>query len=157
VAAILERDWSRRIHKCCFGGAPTERRIKAADSEPAAELFDRFVSELWWAGRAWMEEGLVGGVGAQFKNLREQLSARRYETVNDRKISVEPKREMKERLGTSPDEADAFVLLVELLRRRGATAGRRPAAQPTDERLQDRARRYSRIVNPEKEYNHGPH
>lgn len=152
VAAILEREWSRRIHKCSFGGAPTTRRLRAGDAETAAELFDRFVSELWWAGRTWMEAGLVGNLGAQPRTLREQLSARQYETVNDRRISVEPKREMKQRLGTSPDEADAFVLLVELLRRKGAVAGARPA----DDLPRRRAAHYSRMLNPEKEYSHGP-
>lgn len=172
VAAILEKEWSRRIQRCCFGGAPTGRRLKAGEAETSAELFDRFVSELWWAGRAWMEEGLVGNVGAQCKTLREQLSARQYETVRERQISIEPKHAMKERVGYSPDEADAFVLLVELLRRKGATAGTAARAgangnghghdtnsqagrRESDDPQVQRAVHYSRIANPEKEYAHG--
>jgi hypothetical protein len=157
VAAILEKDWSRQIHKCNFGGGVTGRLLKLGDSETSDQLFDRFVSELWWAGRAWMEEGLVGNVTSSFKTLREQLSARQYETVKDKKISIEPKKEMKERLGYSPDEADAFVMLVELLRRKGATAGSAFSAATGGKR--DAARRmavrYSRIVNPAKEFSYG--
>lgn len=156
VAAILQKEWGA-INKCNFGGLPTDRRVKNADTEVANELFDRFVSELWWSVRAWMEEGLVGGVTGSFKALREQLSARQYETVKDKKISIEPKREMKERLGYSPDEADAFAMLIELIRRKGATAGSAAKAGigHSDKLLLKRAVAYSRIANPEKEYAHG--
>jgi hypothetical protein len=158
VAAILQKEWGA-IQKCNFGGAPTDRRIKQADTEVSHELFDRFVSELWWAGRAWMEEQLVGGVTARFKALREQLSARQYETVKDKKISIEPKREMKERLSYSPDEADSFVLLIELLRRKGAVAGSaaKTGAASADQRLLRRAVAYSRIANADREFAHGDH
>jgi len=156
VYAILQKEWGA-VNKCNFGGAPTDRRVKNSDTELANELFDRFVSELWWSVRAWMEEGLVGGVTGKFKALREQLSARQYETVKDKKISIEPKKEMKERLGYSPDEADAFALLVELLRRKGATAGSaaKAGAGHADKALLKRAVAYSKALNPEKEYSHG--
>lgn len=156
VAAILQKEWGA-INKCNFGGAATERRVKNSDSEAANELFDRFVSELWWSVRAWMEEGLVGGVTGHFKDLREQLCARQYETVKDKKISIEPKKEMKERLGYSPDEADAFAMLIELLRRKGATAGSAANVGKghADKALLKRAVAHSRIANPEKEYSHG--
>ena len=154
VAAILEKDWSPLINRCNFGGGATARRLKASDVDDCTELFDRFVSELWWAGRAWMEEGLVGGLDENFQLLRQQLSARQYETVKDRKIRIETKREMKDRLGYSPDEADAFVMVVELLRRKGAIAGKANggAAGSRDERLLRRAVRYSRVIDPDREY-----
>lgn len=170
VAAILEKEWSRQLHRCGFGGAPTDRRIKTADTDTARDIVDRFVSELWWAGRAFMEEGLVGGLSSQFQTLRAQLAAREYETLKEKKISIETKRAMKERLGHSPDEADAFVMLIELLRRKGATAGPRPQpsrpqppARPglgraTLDSADPAARlalRTSRLVDPAREYSHG--
>lgn len=97
---------------------------------------------------------MVGNLGDEFKGLRDQLSSRQYETVKDKKIRIETKKEMKDRLGYSPDEADAFVLLVELMRRKGAVAGR-PAAGVVgnrDDRLLKRAIRYSRIIDPAREY-----
>jgi hypothetical protein len=157
VAAILEKEWSRLIHKCSFGGAATERKLKVSDTDTSDQLFDRFVSELWWAGRAWMEEGLVGNVTSEFKTMREQLGARQYETVKDKKISIETKKDMRERVGYSPDEGDGFCMLIELLRRKGATAGSANSAATgsRDDMLKKRAIRYSRIVNPDKEYRHG--
>jgi len=154
VAAILEKEWSPEINRCNFGGGATERRLKVTDLDDCSELFDRFVSELWWAGRAWMEEGLVGGLNEDFKTLRDQLVARQYETVKDKKIRIETKKEMKERLGYSPDEADAFVMLVELLRRKGGVAGS-PAAGSIgsrDTRMLKRAVKYSNVMNPEREF-----
>lgn len=154
VAAILEKEWSPEISKCNFGAGATDRRMKKTDTENCSELFDRFVSELWWAGRAWMEENLVGGLNEDFKLLRDQLSARQYETVKDKKIRIETKKEMKERLGYSPDEGDAFVLLIELLRRKGAVAGVLPegALGSRDSRLVKRAVRYSNLVDPAREF-----
>ena len=154
VAAILEKEWGADINRCNFGGGATERRLKKADAENCTELFDRFVSELWWAGRAWMEEGLVGSLNEDFKTLRDQLVARQYETVKDKKIRIETKREMKERLGYSPDEADAFVMLVELLRRKGGVAGSAPdgLTGSRDARLLRRAVKYSNLTNPDREF-----
>ena len=65
----------------------------------------------------------MGGLDISQKLLREQLVARQYETVRDKKISIEKKKDMKNRLGYSPDEADAFVMLIELVRRAGGVAG----------------------------------
>jgi len=155
VAAILEKDWAPDINRCNFGGGATDRRLKKTDTEHGSELFDRFVSELWWAGRAWMEEGMVGGLNEDYKMLRDQLAARQYETVKEKKIRIETKREMKERLGYSPDEADAFVMLIELLRRKGAVAGSPIGASghSRDSRMAKRAVKYSDVLNPAREFN----
>ena len=101
-----------------------------------------------------MEEGLVGGVSEDFKTLRDQLAARQYETVKDKKIRIETKKEMKERLGYSPDEGDAFVMLVELLRRKGGVAGSSPEGYSgsRDARLLKRAVKYSNLTNPDREF-----
>ena len=45
-----------------------------------------------------MEEGMVGNITDEFKSLRDQLSSRQYETVKDKKIRLETKKEMKDRL-----------------------------------------------------------
>ena len=155
VAAILAKDWGSVV-RCSFGAACSDRPVRAGEPETAAELFDRFVSELWWSARVWMEEGLVGNVGINFKKLREQLVARQYETVRDKKISVEKKKDMKNRLGYSPDEADAFCLLIELLRRQGGVAGS-ASAKPRG-RISSHsqlARKLSRNLSPNSEYAHG--
>lgn len=123
VLSIIQVEWGREIERCQFGSAVTERTLKAGDPTPCVELFDRYVTELWWAARAWFEEGMVGGILEKFKLLRQDLSAREYETVREKKIAVEKKSDMKARIGRSPDDGDAFVMLVELVRRKGGRAG----------------------------------
>lgn len=154
VAAILEREWGR-INRCSFGGAPTTRRLRLKEKENASQLFDRFVSELWWAARVFMEDRMVGGVTTKFRELRTELSSRRYESVKDKKISVETKRDMKKRLGASPDRADSFCLLIELMRRKGALGGSQESAQAADPQ-KDRERRMREMAKAEiNEYVHG--
>jgi len=87
-----------------------------------------------------------------FKKLREQLSARRFE-IKSKKESIETKKDMKKRLGYSPDHADAFVLFTELLKRKGAVTGEEKLPENEDESQWDRARAYSDVA--EESFAHG--
>lgn len=151
VAAILQKEWGYDIEKCYFGGKSTDRYLKAGDDRTCHELFDRFVTELWFSARAFMEEGLIGNLTVEFKTLREQLAARNYETVHDKKDAIETKRVMKKRVGYSPDHADAFCMFTELFKRKGAVAG---SAQDYKkgggrEALHRRAVAYSQVTHDE--------
>ena len=156
VAAILQKQWGYHIEKCYFGGKATDRFLKVGDDRNCHELFDRFVSELWFSTRAFMEEGLVGNLTVEFKTLREQLAARNYETVHDKKDSIETKRIMKKRVGYSPDHADAFCMFTELFKRKGAVAGTMKAFKDGGGRkaMQERAVKYSKIDASEEDYAH---
>lgn len=146
VAAFMMREWSPSINRLSYGGATTDRPLKHGDPDTAKQLFDRFVTELWWAGRSFMEEGHIGGIDHRFPKLREQLSAREYESLNEKKVRIESKREMKDRLGYSPDYADSFVQLVELMRIKGAIAGRlAPKATGGEHPRIKLASKYSRL------------
>lgn len=151
VAAIIQVEWGREVERCQFGGAVTDRFLKVSDPTPCTELFDRFVTELWWAARAFLEEGMVGGILETYKLLRQDLVAREYETVREKKVSVEKKSEMKARIGRSPDDGDSFVMLIELLRRKGARAGSKikQAGGSLVDRLLQRAKKFSNLVSAE--------
>ena len=127
VAAFLEQLWTDdedgdgQIERCSFGGKPTDRLLREGSGEKCTELYDRYVTELWFAAREFTLSGRVGNLDHQkFSILRQQLAARRYETVSEKKEKIETKVVMKDRVGYSPDEADAFCMGVELLRRKGA-------------------------------------
>lgn len=157
VAAFIDMEWGK-CQRCNFGGSPSERKLKANDDETSKDLFDRFVSELWWAARVWMEVGLVGSIStSDDAKLCADLSAREYETVKEKKISVEKKKDMKSRLGRSPDHGDSFVMLVELVRRRGGVAGanEKIAGTTPRDKQRERAIRYSNLQNPITEFSHG--
>lgn len=121
IAVLLTRDWGQ-VQRCDFGGKATDRKVEAGEEKVANELFDRFVTELWFAARIFVQEGMVKGIDESYADLREQACAREFETVAGGKISIESKKDMNERLGRSPDDADALCMLIELLRRHGAVA-----------------------------------
>lgn len=96
----------------------TETRIMAEDREPANELYDRINSELWFATRKWIEFGYMKiAPGFPTEKVFPQLAGRRYK-ARGKKAAVEPKPTYASRNGgKSPDEADAFTLMVHAARR----------------------------------------
>lgn len=122
--SIASEEWSNKIVPVNFSGAPSEMFVRVSDSLPSNKQFDRRVSELWWVGKEFMKYGQIKGVT---HDLARELKARHYETMKSSdglKVCVETKRDMKERLGFSPDIADAAAVMIELCRQRfGAIAG----------------------------------
>lgn len=132
VFALLVKEWSPEIHGIDYGGKCTERPLRSDDSDKCCDIFQYFVSELWFRARAAGEDGIVGGLGNLDPKTVEDLYSRRYEMKKATQGTVqvaEQKSEMKKRLGRSPDDGDAFVQFAELLIREGHGPGRlKPAA-----------------------------
>lgn len=114
LAAYIRTKWSKAVHKVSFNQAPTSMKILGEDSMTAEDRFDRFVTEIWYSAREWCKFGHV-----QFENVpmdfTQELSSRLYKLVG-RKVSAETKKDMKKRLGRSPDFADAFAVLMHIVR-----------------------------------------
>lgn len=123
VFALLSKDWSRSIVGVEFGGKPTDRPLSVDENKKAEELFFYFVDELHFRSAAWAKSGRVGGINNLAGETREDLGARRY-VVKDKRQRIETKKELKKRLGRSPDYGDAFVLAAELLARKGIYPGK---------------------------------
>ncbi len=87
------------------------RRLKRCDEE-----YGKRVTELWFAVRNVVECD-------QFRGMTEEVcrefSMREYTLVAGGKIDVETKDETRERMGESPDYADAVAVGVEGARQRG--------------------------------------
>lgn len=157
VAAMLQMEYGRNIEVVQFGQAATDRPAHAGESLPSCEVYDRFVSELWFSARVFADAGMVGGMGGQaWEGLRDDLTQREYDTVNGKKIRIETKKEFKAVHGRSPDDGDAFVMLIELLRRRGilaeGTIGGFGIKQKVGEFFRKFARKCSAAVDPRREY-----
>lgn len=108
-----------------FGGKPSKRpvreglyvedngrkRLKQCD-----EHYSKFVTELWFSARYTIES-------EQMRELPEEVMhegcMRKYYNVSGDKIEVEPKDDMKERLGKSPDLFDWLCIAIEGARQRG--------------------------------------
>lgn len=122
ISDYIKSQHGMNIHATIFGGGPTEMKMTAEDSSPPGQRFKNFVTELWYAAREWCRLGLVY-VPTVSRDLRIQLEARKYELKGkDPKsgrevIQAEAKKDMKDRGLHSPDEGDAFCLLVYLVRK----------------------------------------
>lgn len=86
-------------------------RLKRCD-----EHYSKFVTEMWFSVRYCIE-------ASQLRELDDATMRegcwREYYSVAGNKIEVEPKDDMRERKGKSPDLFDCLAVLVEMARRRG--------------------------------------
>lgn len=115
AGAVLQREWSPRICVVDEGGAPSDMVVSDEYPRPAKEIYDRKVTELWFAVRTFVEADMVRGLDRATAN---QLCARTYEDKGSgggRKDSIQKKEEMLH----SPNEADALAFYVNLLREKG--------------------------------------
>jgi hypothetical protein len=116
LAVHLARIWSANVNPIEFGGNPTERMVSEQMRIPCSMYYGKFVTELWYSVRLIIESG-------QFRGLPDEVAEegylRAWDIYDNNKIDVEPKKDMKIRLGRSPDLFDALVCAVEIARRRG--------------------------------------
>jgi len=118
VYSHLSRTWSRLVEGVEFGGKPSERPIDTETDKKCEDLYAYFVDELHFRAARWAQSGQVGGLNNLDERTKEDLGARRYFVIN-RKRRVETKKELKKRLGRSPDFGDAFILASEIMVRLG--------------------------------------
>lgn len=97
-AGVIDRlrQLGHGIMEVQFGGKPMDAR------------FANKRAEMWWGIREWLE---AGGAIPDDHSLVRELSAPTYSTDNARGVlQLEPKDKLKERIGVSPDIADALAL-----------------------------------------------
>lgn len=135
--SALMRTWSTAVNAVEFGGTATERpnfmnrRYREGryrgELLQCRELFGKFVTELWFAGRHAIEFDQVRGMSEE---VMKEAYFRLWFLTPSNKIDAEPKKEMKLRLGRSPDLADAWVAGLEGARRLGFTIGSHETIRP---------------------------
>lgn len=115
--------WSPAIVAITFGGSPSERLIRAGDTKKENEAYGKMVSALWFASYYVVEGGQLRGApreAVEEASMREwKVNVNQSSRRKDPVIDVEPKKDMKKRMGRSPDLWDSFVAGLELARRRG--------------------------------------
>lgn len=109
--------------------------INVSESASISDKFARLRDDLWWRARTWFEtmqcsmiadvekrslwkviEGdneepvVMPGAAARKSPIVDELRDILFSYLPNGKIKLEPKQDTKERLGRSPDGADAFVL-----------------------------------------------
>lgn len=154
-ASILSAVWSSRFLPVKFGEKPSERLVSEDDPKRCDEAFANRVTELWAIGRQFIRAGQIKGLPHE---IAKQLKSRHYETVKgvQMRMKVESKRDMKARLGFSPDIGDAFMILIEVCRERfGFTPGSMnglPQLQTRNTSWRDRANKAHSVYDPATAY-----
>jgi len=118
VAALIVQLWSPRIQVIEFGGKASDLPASLTDSRPSFEVYANRVTELWYACREILTSDQLKGL---YQDVITEFCSRTYEYIG-RRYKVEPKDDMKKRLGYSSDHADSLVVLVDVCRRNGLVA-----------------------------------
>ena len=160
VFAILQKEWSKDVQGIEYGGEATERPVRGDGPMKANEYYQKFVTELWGRASEYCKAGLIGGLASLHPRTIEDLSARRYalhQAKTGSRIVAETKKEMKKRLGRSPDHGDAFCQFGELLCRLGTYPGQglRILSQSQSwHRAREQAKKAASVYNEDTEYAH---
>lgn len=118
---ILSEIWSQRIVRIKFGEKASSLPVSVTNPVKGFEKYTNRVTELWFSGVEYMRSSQLKAIPP---DLAKEMSGRKYMTTSGGKVTVEPKRDYKSRLGRSPDLADAFFLGIDLARQRlGLHAG----------------------------------
>lgn len=101
-----------------FGGAASERPASVKDRRPARQVFQNRVSEIWFAGVDFVQGNQIKGLPAECCSELVERRKRKDGNIVSHNC-VESKKEMKKRTGgRSPDDGDAFLILLEVCRER---------------------------------------
>lgn len=118
VHGHLKRVWGN-VLGVAWNEKATERKIVSEDQEGADKQVDGVMSEMWWALKRWLDPSccaiIINPIIPQ-QPIHTQLTSRRFR-VGSKGVRVEPKDEYKARNRFSPDEADALVMLIHLVRK----------------------------------------
>lgn len=159
LALSLSRIWSPSVNALEFGGVPTDRLAgpdiyktdpKTGERRPqtAKEAFLNFCTELWFSARYIIESDQMRGLSM---DIVLDAQPREWRKVRNDKKQVEPKDELKERTGISPDLADMLVTGIEGARRRGFLISKlsdeKPTGNPGQSIIQKLAREHQELMN----------
>jgi hypothetical protein len=114
---VLAGEWSDQFLRVQFGGTASDRRVSMNSQLVGTELYTNRVSELWFVGKEFLRTKQMCGVNAE---LAKEMCNRRYDMVKSStlRVKVETKTELKQRMGCSPDVADAAMITLDLARQR---------------------------------------
>lgn len=117
-----------------FSGSAEDRIVIQGEKRTARDMFQNMVAQLWGTFRLCVINGVVRGLG-EYSKAKQQLCERKMGTDDRKRMTVEPKKEMKKRIRRSPDQADACCLLTHLALRHGLSGmeiPKSPAKSPQE-------------------------
>jgi hypothetical protein len=114
----LTLNFGSDAHGIEWGNKATELTILDEGTQPAIELYDDVISEMYFAFSHWTQFGYVAfNPIMNTARLFNQLANRRYRRISKVKRQIESKRDFKKRnMGESPDESDSCVMNLHVVR-----------------------------------------
>lgn len=106
LCSAFSKVWGHVGMTIDFGGSPTDDPVSADIPTPCKDYYSKRVSQLWFQVRHAVEAGQVRGFT---EDVIMEFSSREWMRVGANKIEVEPKQAVKEKIGRSPDLADAVA------------------------------------------------
>lgn len=92
-----------------ISGAKPTKSLKIGEGKESQTFeFKNLRSQMWWQFREDVKNGRIC-IDSDDDELLTDLTAPRYKIVNEKMIQVEPKEDIKVRLGRSPDKGDAVI------------------------------------------------
>jgi hypothetical protein len=117
LADALEKTMGNTgIHRVKFSGSASDEPISIQDKRPGRDLYSNYVTELWGRFGLYVQNDMI-------RNLDEEACKQfctrllDFSSADSRKVTIESKTILRERLGYSPDEADAAVVALEVVRK----------------------------------------
>lgn len=113
--AVEEEMGERGLLRVKFTGGATSDPISVQDPRPAKDLYQNYVTELWGRMGLFFSNDMVRNLSDEAcKQFCTRLLD--FSTKDSRKVVIESKDILRERLGYSPDEADAGSIVGEVVR-----------------------------------------
>lgn len=127
LGTFLARAWSAMTNPVEAGGKATDRPVsldtyivdpktKVKRLKKCVEHYSKLVSEFWFSVRYAVQSQQIRGMTEE---VLEEFCMREWDRVAGDRIEIEPKQDMKERTGRSPDLADWCAGVLEMARRKG--------------------------------------
>ncbi len=111
---LITEVWGEGLLAVKFGGAASKRMCASGETlKEADKLYANRVSELWFQGKEFLRSEQLKGVTV---SLGDEMCQRKFKLQKgaETRMQVMPKGEMKAEGLKSPDEADAYFILIEL-------------------------------------------
>jgi hypothetical protein len=140
LADILAAEFGDDILRVSFGGKASDKRVSTNSKLIGNELYVNRVTELWFVGKEFCRTKQLFGIT---NDLAQEVVGRKYDMVKGStlRMKLESKPDYKNRLGKSPDLADAAFICIDVARQRHGLV----AVEPLDsgDKVQGSRRRRS--------------
>lgn len=116
VADILKNLFGEEVTGLNYASKSTDKVLMLESTEKAEDLYDKVITELFFATRKWLEFDYVKfGESVEMSQIAKELCGRKFKQ-NGKLLKIESKADYKARGFNSPDHADSVNMLVHICR-----------------------------------------